>query len=62
MAAAQLAHWLVRRMRRALKYDVHRQNRHEERMALRKFRLGKGDPEYVNFNPYRLNKRDAYYD
>lgn len=62
MASAQLAHWLARRMRRALKYDVHRQNRHEERMMLDRFKRGQGDPDEVNFNPYRLNKRDAYYD
>lgn len=31
-------------------------------MILGRFQYGKGDPDEVNFNPYRLNKRDAYYD
>lgn len=61
MASAQLAHWIRSTMKKCLKYDVHRQNRHEERMKLGKFKRGKGEPDEVNFTPYRLHKR-YYYD
>lgn len=62
MAAQQLAHWLAPKMKKALKNDIARNSRHEERMLFAKIKNGSLNPDEIVFTPYRHNKNDAYYD
>lgn len=62
MSAHHLAYWLMPKARKALKRDIARNSRHEERVIFAKIKNGSLDPDDVVFTPYNNNKSDAYYD